>query len=141
MQEYVCGFCLSPEKDRVVLIKKTKPAWQNGLLNGVGGKIESNELPIEAMVREFREETSVEILATEWFEFAEIEGTSLVDKWKVYFFATYCPNIDMVKTTTEEEVLILSISNLNSLPVINNLRWLIPMALDVNHWYCKAIAV
>ena len=40
--------------------------WQAGLLNGIGGKIEDGEAPIEALVREFAEETGVQTSAEEW---------------------------------------------------------------------------
>ena len=58
---YVVGFLFNPDMTEVVLIKKNRPDWQKGLLNGVGGKIESGEDPITAMIREFKEETGVEI--------------------------------------------------------------------------------
>jgi len=37
MTEYVLGFLM--DNYRVVLIEKQRPAWQKGLLNGVGGHI------------------------------------------------------------------------------------------------------
>ena len=39
--KYVVGFAFNKEKTKVLLIKKTKPDWQAGQLNGIGGKIES----------------------------------------------------------------------------------------------------
>ena len=58
MKKYVTGFLFSKDASHVVLIKKINPQWQNGLFNGVGGKIETNETSIAAMVREFFEETA-----------------------------------------------------------------------------------
>lgn len=42
MKKYVLGFMFSTEDrgQKVALIKKLKPKWQAGLLNGIGGKIE-----------------------------------------------------------------------------------------------------
>ena len=57
---YVAGFAFNMDGDRVLLVLKKKPAWQNGRLNAIGGKIEANESPLQAMVREFREETDVQ---------------------------------------------------------------------------------
>jgi hypothetical protein len=38
MKRYVLGFCFGPSFKTVVLIKKkTRPAWQVGRLNGLGG--------------------------------------------------------------------------------------------------------
>ena len=49
MIKYVTGFLFSPDKQSVVLITKNRPKWQENKLNGVGGKIELNETPLEAM--------------------------------------------------------------------------------------------
>ena len=38
IQHYACGFLFSQDRTRVVLIRKRRPAWQAGKLNGVGGK-------------------------------------------------------------------------------------------------------
>lgn len=59
MKHYVVGFCYN-EKDEVLLLKKRKPQWQFDQWNGIGGKIEQDETPLEAMVREFREETTLQ---------------------------------------------------------------------------------
>lgn len=53
---YVAGFLFSENLLSVALIRKEKPAWQKGCLNAIGGKIEENETPFEAMKREFTEE-------------------------------------------------------------------------------------
>ena len=58
MKEYVLGFLFSADLERVVLVEKSKPAWQRGLLNGVGGAIEPGESPAGSMDREFHEETA-----------------------------------------------------------------------------------
>lgn len=54
---FVLGFLFSEDGSRVLLVWKNRPAWQNGKLNGVGGKIEPGETPLQAMKREFLEET------------------------------------------------------------------------------------
>ena len=51
MNNYVLGFAFNKNFREVLLILKNKPQWQKGLYNGIGGKIEEGELPIEAMVR------------------------------------------------------------------------------------------
>lgn len=48
---YVVGFMFSSDKTLVTLIRKNRPKWMNGKLNGVGGKIEIGETPLQAMVR------------------------------------------------------------------------------------------
>ncbi len=55
--EYVLGFMFSPDEKKVLLIWKNRPSWQAGKLNGIGGKVNPGETPLEAMEREFIEET------------------------------------------------------------------------------------
>ena len=46
---------------RVLLIQKNRPLWQHSLFNGIGGAINKNELAIDAMKRESKEETGLDI--------------------------------------------------------------------------------
>jgi 8-oxo-dGTP diphosphatase len=126
MKEYVLGFMFSSEKERVVLIKKTKPEWQAGFLNGIGGKIEEGESPIDAMVREFHEEADV--ITYNWTPFAVMTNS----QFTVHCFKTTTVIIDEVKSKTEEEVVVVFVDEIGIglHTVIPNLHWLIPMALD-----------
>ena len=49
MKKYVAGFMFSSDKSEVLLVEKMSPEWQRGLLNGIGGKIEGGETPLEAI--------------------------------------------------------------------------------------------
>jgi 8-oxo-dGTP diphosphatase len=119
---YVVGFMFSERLQTVLLIRKTKPAWQAGMLNGVGGKIESGELPIDAMIREFEEETGLRYRS--WLQFhRERFRNGMV----VHFFAAASLEIDKARSTTEEEIAIVSADRLPSI-VIYNLHYLVPMA-------------
>ena len=104
MKAYVCGFLFDPENLHVVLIRKTKPEWQMGLLNGVGGAVEYPESPLKAMIREFKEETGVDI--STWKQFIRLNDRA----WYVDFFKAQSPDFRLVKSMTEEEVLIVSIN-------------------------------
>jgi 8-oxo-dGTP diphosphatase len=128
MQEYVTGFLFTSDKRHVVLIRKNKPEWQKGCWNGVGGKIEAGEMPLEAMIREFKEETDMDV--SEWKEFAVLESSD----FKVYFFSSNAI-LPEVHTVTDERVDVIALSMLeeNRIPHIQNLKWLIPMCLDNNH--------
>lgn len=136
MKEYVVGFLFDEKRENVVLIEKTKPEWQRGLLNGVGGKIEDGERPDQAMEREFQEETG--LIIGEWMAFCQIENAD----WRVYFFYTETTQAYMseIQSPTEEVVSIFSVSEIDILPVIQNLRWLIPMCADTEHFYAYSIA-
>lgn len=67
-QRYVVGFVLTDESC-VVLLRKTKPSSQAGLLNGMGGKVEPGESFADAMDREGAEESG---LTFEWLHFATL---------------------------------------------------------------------
>jgi len=72
-KEYVLGFCFEGPEVRnrfVVLIEKQRPDWQQDRFNGVGGHTKVGESPIDAMTREFREETGVVTLPDQWLKFA-----------------------------------------------------------------------
>jgi 8-oxo-dGTP diphosphatase len=98
------------EMNKVVMIKKTKPIWMYGLLNGVGGKIEQNEEPLSAMIREFHEETG--LFHLNWI-LSHIEEDK---SYHMSIFYAITENIYAVETITEE---VVDIYNVNSLP--NNL--------------------
>lgn len=111
----------------VALIKKTHPAWQAGKLNGIGGKIDEGESAADAMRREFLEEAGADIL--DWKEFALLK----VQDGQVHFFVAHGDY--ELQSMTDEKVDWFDISNLQKLPLINNLEWLIPLALDKNNNY------
>ncbi len=126
MQKYVAGFMFSEDRKDVVLIRKLNPAWQRGKLNGVGGKVESGETIIDAMVREFREETGVTTAPSDWQPYVTITDH---DSYEVHFMYAVSGEIYKSATVEKEEVHICPVSALPE-TVIHNLRWLIPMALD-----------
>ncbi len=112
----------------VVLIKKNRPEWQAGFLNGVGGHIEVGETPLNAMVREFKEETGIEI--PEWRLFAEMVMKS---GGRIYCFESHSPTImALTQPSDGEEVCWYSVgaARKGELPTIPNLPWLLAMALD-----------
>lgn len=127
-QEYCAGFLFGPYLADVALIRKAKPAWQRGKLNGIGGKVEPGETPHDAMVREFEEEAGVRVprwtlIRTERFEAAV-----------VHFFAALASHSQWgdIDTKTEEEVTKVFLGAEDELlagySVMYNLPYLIPMA-------------
>jgi 8-oxo-dGTP diphosphatase len=123
--KYCLGFLFSQHGGPpvVALIKKNRPAWQAGKLNGIGGKVEEGELPSEAMRREFTEETGVEI--DRWTPFAEMVFT---DCTVFCFVAQDDDRIFEIHSMTDEKVRISNIHDTEGrLP---NLAWLVPMAIS-----------
>jgi 8-oxo-dGTP diphosphatase len=127
MTAYVLGFRFrgAPMARQVALLVKTKPTWQAGKLNGIGGKVEETDATTyDAMVREFREETGVDTEAKDWRQF----GCLHHDGNDVYLFAS--EGDANVQTMTAEPVSWYMVSLLQLLPVMPNLLWMVPMALD-----------
>jgi len=43
MRRYVLGFLFSQDETRIALIRKTRPLWQEGRLNAIGGHAEEGD--------------------------------------------------------------------------------------------------
>lgn len=125
MINYVCGFIFTSDLSKVTLIKKIKPDWQKGKLNGIGGKIESTDASIQAaMARECKEECDITIDSADWTHYfvEQSEG------WCCYFF--YGVSDTKPKTMEAEEVAQYNVADLETLSVIPNLKELIPNAIS-----------
>lgn len=128
---YVLGFMFSHDKQRVALIKKEKPEWQRGKLNGIGGKIEEGESPVEAMVREFREEGGVDTPPAQWLQYCIMGCPTGDDPWQVYCFTTI-GDVDHLHTVTSEKITLEYTICVRPFEpkTVENLSWLVPLALD-----------
>lgn len=122
--DYVVGFAFSKDREQVLLVWKRRPSWQAGKLNGVGGHIEPGELPLEAMRREFFEETGIMTSLRDWKHFAVVQ----TDLSRVFMFAATLPDLAAAKSTTDESIFAVDVS-LDGWTVLPNLRWLVPLAL------------
>lgn len=133
---YVVGFLFyvgqyAPQGE-VLLLRKKRPAWQAGRLNGPGGHVEVGETFAEAMFREFVEE--VEYAALNWEHFATLKGVEKDGRaYEVGFFRTEIATLaerDRVIHPTLEYDERPEWAVVAALPadVLPNLRWLVPMA-------------
>lgn len=125
---YSVGFLFNIEKTDVVLLQKIKGPPGIDMLgkwNGVGGKIEENETPYEAMIREFNEEAGLFII--DW----KLICVCTHRDNKIYFFSSFINTESMIKVKTMEEEKV-KYWKINNLPenIMNNLKYLIPIALD-----------
>lgn len=124
---YVVGFMLNVSSGCVLLVRKKTPLWQQGRLNGVGGKVEAFDADdLAAMRREWREETGFAF--DDWRKFARQRGNG----YDVRFF---CARGRLVRAKDRNDVgEILEWWRLREIvlreDLITNLKWLLPMAFN-----------
>lgn len=116
---------------RVLLIRKNRPPWQKGRLNGIGGHVETTDKNIyEAATRETLEESGLVIDPDELVWFCQGQGSlSSGENYEVYFFSAFGINIEDAHSRTDEKLEIHDSKNLPA-DTIYNLNWMIPLAKD-----------
>lgn len=129
---YVVGLMFNEGMNCMALIRKNKPAWQAGLLNGIGGKIEEGELPIASMVREFKEETGDQTESKDWNLFCEMRGVNNDGgAFEIHFFFA---RGDLNALESKEAELLEYhapwVIAAGREKTIGNLPWLVALALD-----------
>lgn len=132
---YVAGFLL--KGDHVLLVRKNRPKWQDGFLNGIGGEVEGSETPEQAMEREFHEEAGAVFCG--WDLFANEVGPG----YAVSFFRLRIAS-DYVWTAPKwndvgEELRWIPLQTKE--PVIGNLNWLLPLALDPRKFVANLVTL
>ncbi len=108
MKNLVVGLIFD-NKDRVLLINKERPEYLKGKLNGVGGKVEDGESDLNAIIRETKEETNLDI--KDWVLYSQVNLTD----FKISFFYTTLDSeeIEKYESLTDE---ILELHDINNLP-------------------------
>jgi len=152
MKRYVAGLMFSQDRKCIALIRKNYPDWQKGKLNGIGGKIEEKdyrkstnfeEASINAMVREFKEESGVDTEVKDWNLFLEMSGNNTDENktpFSVDFYRCFSNEVFNCKTITEEYISIIPVNDaLYVYETIDNLKWIILLALDKNPKITKTI--
>lgn len=98
---YVAGFLLADVRygatnsgatvPYVAVILKNRPAWQKGMLNGIGGKVEPFDRTFEdAMTRELQEEAGIVVAPSRWSHFATVRSL----RSNVVFFTSHIGTVD-----------------------------------------------
>jgi 8-oxo-dGTP diphosphatase len=120
---YVLALLFTADRREIVLMEKTRPAWQQGRVNALGGKLRAGESAEDAARREVREEAGVDVAV--W------------DPVLVWHDAQYTMHVvrafddAALRAHTAEDQRVFR-APVDELPanVIDNLRWLVPLALD-----------
>jgi 8-oxo-dGTP diphosphatase len=121
--EYVLALLFTADGRELVLVRKTRPAWQAGRVNALGGKINEGEHLLDAARREVREEAGIDVEG--WDEFLVWYDA----EYRLHAVRAFDDAARAARTTEDQEVFL---ANVGALPlnVIDNLRWIIPLALD-----------
>lgn len=132
---HVVGFFFDTERRRVWLVRKQRPEWQKGRLNGIGGKIEPGETALDAIVREFAEETGYRLAPERWEEIVRLDHRAR-DGVIAFFRAVAVSDDEFVipHTVTDEPIHFFPVLDILSLrtDVLPGLRVEIPIALDTS---------
>jgi 8-oxo-dGTP diphosphatase len=130
---YVLGLGFTPDRLKVALIRKrrVRPGfeWMQGLMNGLGGKVREDELSVDAMVREFKEESGVELPRDAWSFCGSFHKRA--ENWEVFVYSTFHDDIANVKTASpgEGKVYLVDVPYLNAYLTTPALKWIIPLVL------------
>lgn len=120
---YVLG--IFTQGHQLALIRKQRPQWQAGLLNGIGGRVERGETPDVAMAREFGEETGYDEPVA-WRLFCVV--TNPAARYRIYCFHG-TGELAKLRTMTDEPVVIQAAIPLPD-DIVGKVRWLVPLAMD-----------
>ncbi|HEY2896640.1 MAG TPA: NUDIX domain-containing protein [Gemmatimonadaceae bacterium] len=122
---FVLALLYSADQRQVVLMRRTRPAWQAGRVNGLGGRLVPGESAAAAARREVREECGVDV--AEWREVLVWEDAEYV----MHVLSAVSEQAREARTLEDQGVFLADVDALPS-NVIDNLRWLVPLALDAD---------
>jgi 8-oxo-dGTP diphosphatase len=124
-RSFVLALLFTPDKRRVALMRRTRPAWQAGRVNALGGKLVGGESAADAARREVREEAGVDV--AEWTEVLVWEDR----EYRMHVLRAVSDRARDVRTIEDQEVFL---ADVRALPdeAIDNLQWLVPLALDAD---------
>lgn len=126
MQKYVVGFVFNKDLDSVLLMHKNRPAWQNGLINGLGGKVDEGEDTFATVSREIEEESGLVIPKEDWVKAGKVYSNSFdMD----VFGYIYEGQMSDAVTKEDEPIEWFKVSDLPQ-NTIENVPWLVNITLD-----------
>lgn len=127
--KYVVGFAF--DGDQVLLIEKNRgPSFLIGKLNGVGGKVEEGESFIEAVEREFIEETACPI-NLKWTYAIEIEYDNCIINFYYCDTTLYRDNVPLIPE--DEELYWFDVNNSDKSKLVTNLNYILPLIYEIRN--------
>ena len=130
--QYVNGFLFDPTLTYVVMLRKNKPPHQEGLLNGIGGKIDPGETALAAMTREFEEEAwpikKGREIAWQYFATMKWKSRNHPGGAEMHLFRA-TGNVWAARSLTAEKIEVVKVSDvMDRCDAIFNSRFMIQMA-------------
>lgn len=113
LPEHVVGYVFNPDRSRVLMIKKNRPKCLDGKWNGLGGRVEPDETPLNAMVRELAEESGLHVPQPWWYYFARMDRP---DGSPLHFFRSDYHDLEEAKSLTDETVTTWKCQDICALP-------------------------
>jgi 8-oxo-dGTP diphosphatase len=122
---YVLALLFTANRRQVVLIRRTRPVWQADRVNALGGRLMDGESPGDAARREVREESGVDV--KQWAEVLVWDDA----EYRMHVMRAVSELAGAARTMEDQEVFLADVESLPA-NVIDNLRWLVPLALDAD---------
>jgi len=115
VQQYAC-VALYDRQGYFLCVRKERPDWQRGKLNLPGGKVEPNETPHRAALRELYEETGIEAPSHEVRMPAHYLRLIKGGQWEVNFYKSEVANIHRLhkQQRTDEKLVHIHVGAVNS---------------------------
>lgn len=139
-ENYVLGLLFGPRyggTDEVLLIRKKRPQWMRGKLNGIGGHVEEDESSVTAMAREMKEETGL-VWTPNPMVFAILEFPRA--KRRVTCYTSNRKYIRSASTMSDKVVDRYGYPQcLQRKDLADHLRWLMPLAIEFNQRNVDAV--
>lgn len=127
MKKYTLGIVFDQTLRNVLLMHKTKPDYQAGKLNALGGKIEEGETQAECVSREVLEESGLKIVPEAWIFIGHVQTKDWV--MDVFTHAYSGPMSD-AKSLEQERIEWIPVDQLPP-NTIASLPWMILLAIEV----------
>lgn len=123
---YTLAFIFNEDLSKILLIEKNRPEWQKGFLNGIGGKCEPNEPPLQCINREVFEECGLNNII--FNKIGIIDGIEYV----VYVYNARISHkiFNVAISKTDEKISSYDIKNLESKNLLPSVKYLIPIAMQ-----------
>ncbi len=143
MHKYTLGFI--KKNNQILMVNRQKSPWK-GSWNGVGGKLEENESPLECIIREIKEETDIDVSESQ----IQDKGVLTWDNFNalgngLHIFLIEMPHIFEYKTPRNISEGILDwkqvewICDSENYGVAHNIPYFLPTVLDNlsrYHYHC-----